>query len=226
MRLIRQGSFETNSSSTHALVIPHKVRKCNYSLNSSLDNNYCYGREESRLVDYWDEKLAYVYIIIKELFDYKWDESQMEITKDMIKTFKERVNTIYNNVYGEIKYKPYKDLKPNDIFDYIDGKKGMKRDVIILREEYGSPFVDHVGRFADEDMKSLLEKIFNDDDFLKRFIFNKDSYITIGGDEYRGYNIKTIGFEYDYHDAYNNDSKFWKKIEKYKKENDVFFKGN
>ena len=37
-----------------------------------------------------------------------------------------------------------------------------------------------------------------DEDYLKKLIFNRDSYITVGGDEYRGYNIKTIGFEYDY----------------------------
>ena len=88
----------------------------------------------------------------------------------------------------------------------------------------------------------------------------KNSYITIGGDEYRGYNIKTIGFEYDYDskgyyinenleepptdwfdkkgcvkDKYWNrymkeypypNSDFWKKLIEYKKDNDVYLKGN
>src|SRR5699024_8913887 len=38
-----------------------------------------------------------------------------------------------------------------------------------------------------------------------RFIFNNKSYITVGGDEHRGYNIKTIGFEYDYDEYYVNE---------------------
>ena len=46
MKLIRKGTFETNSSSTHALVVPHKVDEENYDLYDSLDHNYCYGREE------------------------------------------------------------------------------------------------------------------------------------------------------------------------------------
>ena len=50
MRLIRQGTFETNSSSTHALVIPHKVDEERYDLYESLDSNYGFGRDESRLV--------------------------------------------------------------------------------------------------------------------------------------------------------------------------------
>ena len=226
MKIIRQGSFETNSSSTHALVIPHKVKDYNYSLSDSLDNNYCYGRDESRLVEYWDEKLAYIYVIIKELSDYNWSENQIKITKDMVKSFKERINKIYEEVYDIVEYKPHNSLKPNDIFDYVDGKKEVERNVIMLDTFYGSPYVDHVGRFSDEDMKPFLEKIFNDDDFLKRFIFNKEGYITIGGDEYRGYNIKTIGFEYDYGDAYDDDNEFWEKLEEYKKDNDVFLKGN
>ena len=56
-------------------------------------------------------------------------------------------------------------------------------------------------------------------------MFNRDSYITVGGDEYRGYNIKTIGFEYDYDKDYEH-TEFWNKIEEYEKDKDVFFKGN
>ena len=40
-----------------------------------------------------------------------------------------------------------------------------------------------------------------------KFLFNNGSYITVGGDEYRGYNIKTIGFEYDYSGHYYVNNK-------------------
>ena len=83
----------------------------------------------------------------------------------------------------------------------------------------------------------FIEKIKTDDEFLKRFLFNRKSYITIGGDEYRGYNIKTIGYEYDYEEDYINKGteenpeyedvgEFWNKLKEYEKENDVFLKGN
>lgn len=196
MKLIRKGVFETNSSSTHSLVVPHKVDEENYSLEQSLDQDYCFGRGESRLVDYWDEKLAYIYITIKELKSRFWRKEGHPLTKVEIKFFKDKVNKLYKEVYNVVKYKPHNDLKPNDIFNYIDGKEDLERSCIRLDGFYGEPYIDHVGEFADKD--DLMNKILDDDEFLKRFLFNKDSYITIGGDEYRGYNIKTIGFEYDY----------------------------
>lgn len=237
MKLIRQGTFETNSSSTHALVVPHKVKKGKYDLFDSLDHEYCFGRGESRLVDDWDEKLAYIYYTIHSLVGYKWRDNQYTITHKMVDEFKERVNKIYNEVYKIVKYKPYDgDPKPDDIFRYIEneGNCDLVEDHIHL-SDWSSPYVDHVGEFANAD--EFFDKIFNDDEFLKRFIFNKDSYITVGGDEYRGFNIKTIGFEYDYESRYINHGtedepdyeevgKFWKKLDKYKEKNDVFLKGN
>ena len=172
---------------------------------------------------------------IKELSNYKWDDEQYIITKDLIKSFKERVNKIYKEIYKNIKYKSPNDPTPKDVFDYIDGKKNMERNVIFLNRDYCNPYVDHVGQFANEN--DFYDKIFHDDEFLKRFIFNKDSYITIGGDEYRGYNIKTIGFQYDYKEDYINHGtennpqyedvgEFWDKLKEYEKNNDVFLKGN
>ena len=223
MKLIRINTFETNSSSTHALVIPHIVETEDYSLSDSLDHNYMYGRGESRLVEDWDEKLAYLYITIDSLIGYKWSDEQYSITKEMVQAFKDRVNKIYDEVYKMVEYKPYDgDPKPNDIFNYIenDGKCDLVKDYIVIHNGYMYPYVDHVGEFNNR--TDFFDKVFNDDEFLKRFIFNKDAYITIGGDEYRGYNIKTVGFEYDY----KNDDEFWAKLKEYEKDNDVFLKGN
>ena len=232
-KLIRKNVFETNSSSTHSLVVPKKVKDENYELEDSLDHDYSFGREESRLVDSWDEKLAYIYMTIKELNE--WSNADYKITKSMLKAFKKRVNKLYQEVYNLVEYKPYDYPQPNDIFAYIDGKKELKTNVIILGKSYGEPYIDHVGEFKYQ--KDLLNKIFNDDEFLKRLLFNKEAYITIGGDEYRGYNIKTIGFQYDYEEDYINHGteecpqyedvgEFWDKLREYKKENDVYLKGN
>ena len=225
--LKRESIFETNSSSTHSLVVPKKVKEENYSLSDSLEHNYYYGREESRLVEYWDEKLAYLYIIITQVKKYS---KKYKITSAMIKNFKERINKFYDELYGKVEWKPSdRDPKPNDIFKYIEkeGQCELVKDSIEIRDRWGDwfcPYVDHIEDFVEDG--SFLDKVFNDDEFLKRFIFNEDSYITIGGDEYRGYNIKTIGFEYDYGGMFEEESEFWKKLEEYKKDNDVFLKGN
>ena len=237
MKLIRKNCFETNSSSTHALVIPKKVKEDNYSLYDSLDHNYHFGREECRLCDDWDEKLAYIYIFLK------LEEGSLIKDTD-IKKFKERTNELYKKAKELDEWACEKPL-PNDIFKVIDDDT-----------DYNC-YVDHYGELEET---GILEKILNDDEFLMRFLFNRDSYITIGGDEFRGYNIKTIGFQYDYDcnghcvnekweeppedwfdengrikDEYfqkyckeypYDNTDFWKKLKEYEKDNDVYLKGN
>ena len=85
-------------------------------------------------------------------------------------------------------------LPPQDIFDLVDKK--ITTRVREILSDYSSVYVDHTEDFA---TNGFVKKLIGaDEDYLKKLIFNRDSYITVGGDEYRGYNIKTIGFEYDY----------------------------
>lgn len=245
MRKIRYGIFETNSSSTHAIVIPKEVKEDGYNAYDSLDHNYGFGREECRLCDNWDEKLAYAYMLLK-------DNNVEELD-----TFKNQVIEVWEKLFGNKDYTP----TPKDVFNYIDrdgsdGNLTGKDGFLILKERYGN-YIDHA---CDLENKNILNRLIKDKEFVKRFIFNKNSYITIGGDEYRGYNIKTIGFEYDYDskghyinenleepptdwfdkkgcvkdkywDRYMKEypypnSDFWKKLIEYKKDNDVYLKGN
>lgn len=209
MKIVRYGSFETNSSSTHAIVIPKKVEEEDWDMGDSLDHKYDFGREECRLVDHWDEKLAYTYMILKDFEGWTDNNRKTKVTKDTIKKFKDRINKIYKEVEQIVQYKPYDgDPKPNDIFKYIDndgeGKLGDIEFVYIHSWEKPYPYVDHCEDF---DTNGFLDRILNDDEYLKKFIFNNGSYITVGGDEYRGYNIKTIGFQYDYDSHYYVNSK-------------------
>lgn len=207
MRTERKGVFETNSSSTHAIVIPKEMNSKYEMLFESLDHNYYFGREECRLVEYWDEKLAYIYIVLK-------DRKIADLSR-----FKEQVIEIYDeltNGSNEVYFK----VTPKELFKMLDNN-------------HIDCYVDHSYQVDNE----LIERILNDKDFLKHFLFNKECYITIGGDEYRGYNIKTIGFQYDYDEEfvnigtkeepiYEDRGMFWEKLEEYKKENDVYLKGN
>lgn len=206
METIRYGSFETNSSSTHAIVVPKQTTNETLSMFDSLDHDYSFGREECRLVDNWEEKLAYAYIVVKNFKEYGGDDGKIKINRKTVNEFKKRVNKIYDEVEKLVEYKPYEDdPKPNDIFKYIDnGGKGKLGNVNIYYLggcDRHYPFVDH---WYDFDRNNFLERILTDDEFLKRFIFDENSYITIGSDEHRGYNIKTIGFQYDYEEGIHN----------------------
>lgn len=222
MKKIRYGIFETNSSSTHAIVIPKEVKEDGYDAYDSLDHNYGFGREECRLCDNWDEKLAYAYMLLKDN-----DVAELD-------TFKNQVIEVWKELFGNKDYTP----TPKDVFDYIDrdGSNGNltgEDGFLVLKERWGN-YIDHA---CDLENKNILNRLIKDKEFVKRFIFNRNSYITIGGDEYRGYNIKTIGFEYDYDNDYINIGteerpnyedvgEFWNKLKEYEKDNDVYLKGN
>lgn len=202
MKTIRYGSFETNSSSTHAIVVPKTINKEDWDMGDSLDHNYEFSREECRLVDHWDEKLAYVYMVLLNFKNWEDGGRHIKIDDNTLENFKSRINKLYDEVKKVVMYKPYEsDPKPNDIFSYIDSKGESKLGDIVFDTGWGKPYpyVDHCEDF---DTNGFLEKVLNDEQFLKKFIFNNGSYITVGGDEYRGYNIKTVGFQYDYEEHY------------------------
>lgn len=205
MKTIRYGSFETNSSSTHAIVVPKHVDNDSYNLYDSLENNYCFGREECRLCEAWDEKLAYAYMLLNT--NYEWTQSDNSwkpthiTTKEEIENFKNRVTKIWKEIEAQLNrnFSP----TPQDVFDYIDrdGSDGDFDDnsvFVEIRKRWHN-YIDHPNGL---DNTNILDRLKNDDEFVKRFIFSEDSYITVGGDEYRGYNIKTIGFQYDYDECY------------------------
>ena len=201
MKIVRYGSFETNSSSTHAIVIPKKVSEDSYDLYDSLDHDYAFGREECRLCEHWDEKLAYAYMLLTTNCDWSQNDNGWKpnntTTKEDIDMFKKRITAMWEVVESKLQreYNP----TPQDVFNYIDrdgtdGNLTGDDSFIVLKKRWGN-YVDHAN---DLDHTDIIERLKTDDEFVKRFIFSRESYITVGGDEYRGYNIKTIGFEYDY----------------------------
>lgn len=245
MKKIRYGTFETNSSSTHAIVVPKKIGKGDWDYSDGLDHGYGFGRQECRLCDNWDEKFAYAYMILKGNGVHLKD----------LEEFVSRANQMFKSDYY---------INPNSVASYMesdreDGNITGHDYMHVLKnkwdESYGK-YVDHSRNVPSE----FIDKILHDDEFLERFLFNRESYITICGDEYRGYNIKTIGFEHDYdsegHDINESleeppadwfdekgcvkdkyfkrymreypypNSDFWKKLIEYKKDNDVYLKGN
>ena len=127
-------------------------------------------------------------------------------TKEDIDMFKKRITAMWEVLESKLQreYNP----TPQDVFNYIDrdgtdGNLTGDDSFMVLKERWRN-YVDHAN---DLDHTDIIERLKTDDEFVKRFIFSKESYITVGGDEYRGYNIKTIGFEYDYSGHYYVNNK-------------------
>lgn len=205
MRITRNNVFETNSSSTHAIVISKECTK--YDLTSSWAHEYDFNRS-NRLVKRYDEKLAYAYLTLKSRCDVSDD-----VTNDKIKEFKETVNKIFKELEKGIETFDEK-VEPDRVFKIVD-------------DEDNFCYIDHAYQIPEE----FIERLVTDEDFLERFIFDKDSYVSLGGDEYRGYYIKGIGFEYDFEGDWDKEmesdcGEFWRKLKAYEESHDVYLKGN
>jgi hypothetical protein len=245
---IRKRLFETNSSSTHALVVSlEKDYKPTWNDVSSgwQEYNFEFGRETYRLLDGWDDKLAYIYIVLLEIAaDPKVVAPAVDLEK-----FKARVNRIYAEVIASLPERGWSSSNevPDHIFQVLeflhDRASGKIPDTSEPKFDFNTnlfrealkhtwnAYVDHSEYFMiveGEDRRytppciGILEKLQDDDDYLKSFLFSDESYITIGGDEYRGYNLKTLGFEHDY----RREEDWEKRVSEYEKTHDVYFKGN
>lgn len=245
---IRKGLFETNSSSTHALVVflEKDYEPTWYDVSSGWQEyNFEFGRETYRLLDGWDDKLAYIYTVLLEIAaDPKVVAPAVDLEK-----FKARVNRIYEEVIASLPKRDWSSSNevPDHIFQVLEflhdratgkipdtSEPKFDFDTSLFRdalEHTWSAYVDHSEYFMiveGEDRRytplciEILEKLQDEDDYLKSFLFSDESYITIGGDEYRGYNLKTLGFEHDY----RREEDWEKRVSEYEKTHDVYFKGN
>ncbi len=235
MRQVRKGLFETNSSSTHAICVSRNMNEVDGHDLWSWYDSYCFGRCESMIVESWSAKLAYAYLVVKDLQDWDYVKNRRDTSHDL-ENFKNMVFDIAKDYYIEVKdeYDVRNGFTESNFAHFFD-------NINALAEHYDA-YVDHVEDFADN---GFYDKLVTDKEFIRRLVFNEDSYITVGGDEYRGYNIKKIGFENDYEYSYaKHDIKdetyyehyhdpreqyvgeFWDKVKEAEKDFEIFFKGN
>lgn len=230
MRQIRYGTFETNSSSTHSIVVSKNILKpedANFWPSFNLDGKhpYDFGRCQLDMYDHWDDKLAYILVALCEK-GYK---------RKVIKEFEKRVIKLF-----------YKVLNGERL---LYEKETPEYAIKMIKKVLNNSYIDHGYAVPRE----FLDKCLTDDDFLISFLFNIDeSYVAVGGDEYGGYYIKRLGFQYDYHDGggawvdkngnevevdwekdhategldYKDKGTFWDKLEEYKADHYVYLKGN
>ena len=237
MRQVRKSLFETNSSSTHAVVVT-KEMQCETDYKEFFSyGGYCFGRCESQLVDSLCNKLAYVYIVVEDLINWKENE--------VLKRHPDYTKEDFINTVIEISRKYFEEPEEEWMKRNAFNEENLKRFFNELNEMIRKcdAYVDHVEDFVDN---GFFERIITDKDFLERLLFDEDSYITVGGDEYRGYNLKQVGFEDDYEYHYNKEferkyednwpvwsdptemyvGEFWDKVKELRKDFDIYFKGN
>ena len=232
---IRDNIFETNSSSTHAVCIHKDSKPEDFSDKYYVwgFESFAFGRCECELVESLAGKIAYAYIVAKDISSWKSNNTGHTLD-EFLKNLYEVAEEFY--------------VKPEDEYDNHHMLSKENLDELIKQidemEESYDAYVDHTEDFLDN---GFYERLMTDKDFVKRLIFDENSYITVGGDEYRGYNIKTIGFEDDYEYEYNENyhyqedengwpiyvdprdhyiGEFWDKVKEYSKNFEIYFKGN
>ena len=143
---IREGVFETNSSSVHSLSV-YKGNPETYRIPEKVEltlYDYRFGWEEKTYCC-WDDKLAYLYLIADSM-DYDKEPEMRTKLNAMLHSFGVK----------EIEVSP----EQNPDGRYFD---------------YG--YIDHTDGAYD-----FLEKLLNEPELLKDFVFNPASSIETGND--------------------------------------------
>lgn len=165
---VRKETFETNSSSTHTIVIAKEDDSM--SIPDEIDINledYEFGWEYDK---YWgtDEKLAYlIFGLVTETY-YKEGYTGYERIMQLLETIGQWVKTIHiRGIY----------------LDCYNGKAYL---------EVEDGYVDHAS-----DMDELLDAVLNNEELLKRYLFSTKSFIATGNDNSDGYPIIYVDYDYD-----------------------------
>lgn len=211
MKLVRNAMFETNSSSTHVLCLSRK------SYNLEEDN--------------W-------YNILPHSLYYMWmDQPDSEFIKELQKEDWEPVYDRFCNLdniildswldkicymYGTSKYK--REMRVKFFTRYKSWLKMMRPQAESSREFERLQILQRVfdlyagDRVPDKtlsvddkgDTSAAVKRILESQELFNNFVLNKNSYISLGGDEYHGFYVKKVGFSFDYSD---NKAEFKKKVE-------------
>lgn len=132
----------------------------------------------------WDEKLAYIYLIMKEM------EPRELISSKVLYDFWDIVDTVYSKVLAKeyIKYNiPYsKDVRPYDVLMYIEAHgrcrfaKSNKRYLDGCGYIYEEPYIKNIDKIINTpELQAFINNITTSKAALREFLFNDKSYITV-----------------------------------------------
>lgn len=231
LKQIRRSVFETNSSSTHTIAIAKNLFEENTDYELSQYDIYGYGESGfqfgrvPKIENSIGRRIAYSVIVFLSY------PKRVIPVEDRILFYEKIYGILERNLKNKLDC-PYCDTKEKIIssvmkliqfceqscYEYC---KEWKPTYTIENEIFKNKFayIDHI-----EETEAFYKKITTDDSALERFIMAKNSFVYSGGDEYNGYYMPRVGFEYDY----ETQDEFMEKSKEMAEKLDieVFFKGN
>ena len=167
MRLVRNGVFETNSSSAHSLAYKNTVLR-DYDYKPSED--LCLSIKELRLTEKPKEYEMYSYMPL--YFDeYGWGY-------DVLRSPAEKLSYLMSSVY---QYKTWGVIKEDPFFKQVIQWLSELDIVVELPEEYGES--SEVDAYVDHQSWNVVTKdMFQTKEDLLTYLFNNDIVIYIEND--------------------------------------------
>lgn len=197
---IRIGTFETNSSSTHAIVIPKNctsdIIPGNYHIEDGIPTFIIYGGEygwEYEVYNNFQSKLNYILQVYSETL-LELDKKIVEWTKDNTKT------TIFWNLF--------------QILSEGTKSKTIRLKLPFKTSNYDGGYVDHQSVKVQGYMPLMEDK-----ELLKKFLLSSDSLCYTANDN------KEYGFPFDENDWGDPTEEEKRNNEKYL-EYDIFYGEN
>lgn len=220
MRKVRRATFETNSSSAHSLVL--------YKKDLEID-------KESERYEIADKLFGSNFGLEYEYFEDEWDENnkmfftEKDPENPFVWDFNRGRARYYNDTFNKIAfiigYKKWKyEFDFDSLLDKIDKwfdeySEFLNDRLIALKEKLiDNDFrnekyrIDNISAEYEYD-SNIIDKLLENDDLLKKFLFDSRSYISISGDEYDNFSLKCVGNESDYYNFYNGREEFYKRAE-------------
>ena len=152
---IRQGVFETNSSSTHAISI------CEYHSNVELpevvkfESNQDFGWEFENYTDVYS-KANYLWLAICYKYNTPEDEDKLLEAKATLSQYLERIGVIAE----------FEEL------EYTESSWNPERRYLDMRG-----YIDHSG-----DLYEMVDALLEDPELLYGYLFNSESMVSTGND--------------------------------------------
>lgn len=225
MKTIRNGVFETNSSSTHVLAISKKFdfeEKDKIEFIKGLDFGWQY-----EIYYEPDVKFTYLLIAMSGMYYEDWKRGTDLITKAL------KMHGVKSIIYPEIKVKKYKDGKPIVVLKEHDS---YEEESII---DHGETFVNELykrfgltGSNNYNNAGDFLLDALKDENYVSQFILG-DSWISTGTDNEDGYYLPSktggiiTGFLPDYPEEMVPEiEEFVKRYKELLEDYDIYLKNN
>lgn len=164
---IREGTFETNSSSTHSICIPKEDAYMTIPKRLEINlNDYEFGWEYEEY-DSVEERFAYLIFGITAGWQDTYLEQSQRLEK-LLKTIGRYVETIKVRGLDIVNY------NNQTYYETYDG------------------YVDHAS-----ELKEMVDTLLENEDMLKRYLFSDNTFILTGNDNADGYQEINVSYPHD-----------------------------